>query len=153
MPQADDDDVATEGGYRLPAGGYVRLLRGQCEMRATIAHVDPYAVLRDDWDPAQHAEAKKLAADVAEEMFAEKLGEPIAVAQWQARGRPVPGMPPWLTASAEHGGATQVRVYPDDVCEPAAFRGERLPNGVGFEQIRVEPWHRPPIQRGRATDR
>ena len=122
----------------------MKLLRRSCELR--VAHagiVDPYLALGEDWAATiEYERCEKLAAAAVEEMFAELLaaGEPIVVAQWEARGRPVPGMPAWLSASALHVGASQVRVYPDDVCEPAAFRGER--NGVGFEQVPVPPRHR-----------
>jgi hypothetical protein len=143
MP-VDIDAVGAAGVYRLPAGTYARLLRKQCEMRAQIEYVDPYSALADDWRAAlvESEKAEKLAAAAAEQWFAELLAaaEPIVVAQWEVRGRPVPGMPAWLSASALHVGASQVRVYPDDVCEPAAFRGER--NGVGFEQVPVPPRHR-----------
>jgi hypothetical protein len=144
VPADRSDGAGHAGTYQLPAGSYRRLLLRKCEQRAKIKHIvnNPAAsVLVDDWQAAaiRREQAKRLAADEAAETFAELLGEPIVVAQWEARhGRSMPGMPTWLTSS--HGGASQIRVDPDDVCEPAVYRGER--NGAGFEQIRVEPRHR-----------
>jgi hypothetical protein len=129
MP-VDIDAAGNAGRYRLPTGTYAKLLRKKCEMRCEIEHVHSNprcSVLVDDWQAAmvECERAEELAAVKAAEMFADLLaaGEPVVVAQWQARqGRPMPGMPAWLTMSARGGGASQVRVYPDDVAEPVRRR-------------------------------
>ncbi|OBH31692.1 hypothetical protein A9X03_07130 [Mycobacterium sp. E1715] len=129
MP-VDIDAVDAAGGYRLPAGTYAKLLRQKCQMRCEIeyVHSNPRCnVLVDDCRAAlvEYEQAEELAAVRAGEMFAELLaaGEPVVVAQWQARqGRPMPGMPAWLTMSARGGGVSEVRVYPDDVAEPVLRR-------------------------------
>ena len=144
MP-ADRGGQAATGVYQLPVGRYAALLRRRCEMRAEIEYIhnNPRCdVLVDDWRPAlaERAKAEKLAAAAAEEWFAELLaaGEPIVVPHF---GSNAPGAPDWLRLSSWSGGASSIRVYPDDVCEPAVFRGERSPNGVGFEQVPVAPRH------------
>lgn len=125
MP-VDVDALGSAGGYRLPAGTYAKLLRQQCEVRCQIEYVDSNPrcdVLVDDWEAAlvECERAEELAAVKATEMFAQRqaAGEPIAVPVSQARGRPVPGMPLWLTAAAINGGAVNVWVYPDDTVKPA----------------------------------
>jgi hypothetical protein len=131
MP-VDVDAVGAAGGYRLPAGTYARLLREQCEMRCEIEYVysNPRCdVLVDDWRAAlvEREQAEELAAVKAAEMFTDLLaaGGPVTVPAWQARGRPMPGMPAWLTTAAIHGGAVNVWVYPDDTVEPADYRPYR----------------------------
>ncbi|MGO9153088.1 hypothetical protein [Mycobacterium sp.] len=142
MP-ADRGGQVDAGGYQLPPGSYAKLLRKQCESRAELEHIvhNPRCdVLVDDWRPAlvELEKARKLAAAAAAEMFEQLLaaGEPIVVPGF---GVAAPGAPDWLRLSSWSGGASSIRVYPDDVCEPAAFRGER--NGVGFEQVPVAPRH------------
>lgn len=120
-------------GYQLAPGTYAKLLRSECEQRCAP---DPRLL-----EEADFAELKAAGAVRAAEMFAERLaaGEPVAVPAWQVRGRPIPGMPAWLMTAAIHGGAVNVWVYHDEVVEPVASG----PLTVGFEDIRVQPRHRP----------
>jgi hypothetical protein len=131
MP-VDIHAVGATGGYRLPTGTYAKLLREQCEMRCQIKYVDNNPrcdVLVDDWRATmvEREQAEELAAAEAAEMFAELLaaGEPVAVPACKVRGRPLPGMPTWLTTAPIHGGANIVQVYPDDTAEPAGYRPYR----------------------------
>jgi hypothetical protein len=91
----------------------------------------------EEWE-----ERKRRAAVKAAAMFEEKLaaGEPVVVASWRVDGRQIPGAPEWLTTLPLHGGASAVRVYRDDVVEPAEFYGDM--SGRVWERVEVEPQHR-----------
>src|SRR5271167_2084277 len=132
-------------GHQLPAGSYAKLLRADCDRRCAP---DPRLLGEDDFE-----ELKAAGAAGAAEMFDElaAVGEPIVVptgyvpaanpatGRWQLRQ--AAGAPEWLSTPAIYGGASLARVYRDDVCEPAEFYGDTLPNGV-FERIPVQPRHR-----------
>lgn len=128
------EGVAGPAGYQLPAGSYAKLLRDHCKFRCAP---DPRLLEEPDF-----VELKAAGAVRAAQMFTELMaaGEPIVTAT--SVRNPADGAPEWLSTPAIYGGASLVRVYSDDVCEPAEFYGDTLPNGV-FERIPVSPQHRP----------
>lgn len=122
-------------GHQLPVGIYRKMLREQCEQRCK-----PDARLLEEPD---FAELKAAGAACAAAMFDEMraAGEPIIVPTGYVGARPDDGAPEWLCTPAIYGGAVQVRIYPDDVCEPASFYGDT--RGQVWEVIEVPPNHRP----------
>ena len=121
-------------GYQLPAGTYAAALRKRCERECMP---DPRLLDEPDFD-----ELKAAGAARAAEMFDELLaaGEPITVPTGHTGGYRLPDAPEWLSTPAIYGGAMQVRIYPDDVCEPAEFYGDT--RGQVWETVAVPPNHR-----------
>jgi hypothetical protein len=134
MP-ADRHLAAGFAGHQLAAGSYAKLLRDDCDRRCAP---DPRLLGEDDFEELKAAGAAR-AAELFDELAA--VGEPIQVPTGHTGGYRLPGAPEWLSTPAIYGGASLARVYRDDVCEPAEFYGDTLPNGV-FERIPVGPRHR-----------
>jgi hypothetical protein len=129
-----DIGVTGSASYRLPPGSYAKLLRGESEQQCAP---DPRLLGEEDFEDLKAAGAARAA-----EMFTELLaaGEPVMVAAWEVPGcRPAAGAPEWFSTPAIYGGASLVRVYRDDVCEPAEFYGNAF--GQVFERITVPEWH------------
>jgi hypothetical protein len=127
-------------GHRLTAGSYAKLLRNDCDRRcAPDPRLYPVETVPDG--AAEWEDLKAAGVARATEMFDElaAVGEPIVVPTGYA---PRAGGPEWLSTPAIYGGASLVRVHRDDVCEPAEFYGDRLPNGA-FDRIPVPARHRP----------
>ncbi len=110
-----DSDRGGSAGYRLPVGSYAKLLRSECGRRCAP---DPRLLGEPDFEELKAAGSVRAAA-LFDELLA--AGEPIVVASWQVPAR---GAPEWLSTPAVYGGASLVRVYVDDVCEPAEFYGD-----------------------------
>jgi len=140
MAELIGDHAGSTGGYRLPPGSYAKLLKTECERQHAPASLlfplegGPDALA--EWEDLKAAGAARTA-----EMFGELLAaaKPIVVSPTYHRGAPE-----WLSRPPIYGGASMIRVYSDDVCEPAEFYGDRLPNGV-YERIFVEPQYRPRV--------
>jgi hypothetical protein len=129
-------------GVRLPAGTYAELLLDECEGHS---RPDPrlWPIEGSVEEYEEFEELKRQGAAKAAAMCEEKLaaGEPLVVSASQIGGHNIPGAPEWLTTPAIYGGASAVRVYRDDVVEPAEFYGDTT--GQVWERVPVPAQHRP----------
>lgn len=135
MAQRISTDAGDSGGYQLEPGSYAKFLKIECQRQ----HAPNPLLFPLEGTPDELAEWKRLKAAseiAAAEMFDKLAGEPIVVGSTYVRCAPE-----WLSRPPIYGGANLIRVYPDDVCEPAEFYGDTLPNGT-YDRIFVEPRHR-----------
>ena len=123
-----EDESGIGAGYQLPPGSYEKQLRAECERKC---RPDTRLLFEDDFE-----QLKAAAVIEAEKMFAERLaaGEPIEVASGQiSEHRHIEGAPEWI-ALPMHGGARTVRIYSDDVVEPASILHRHERPGVGLHR-------------------